>query len=218
MRQLLTQLQELHQLPDHKNVKLSQGCRDDIKWWSRYLRRFNGIEMMYPSDPLGLSLEQLLDTDALVNCGDAQMVGGGSYFGNQYWSRPFPPKLQDPTIPIHIKEFWVVVVSAWLWGESWRGKMVYIFSDNDAVVEVLQKEKPKDPKMLVLLQEFLYITCTRNFTPVFRKIGSKENLIADFISRKHDPEVIASFLKSKDFKPLELIEAPDNLFTLNANW
>ena len=218
MRQLLTQLQEVHQLPDHQNVKLQPGCRTDIKWWARYLRRFNGIEMMFPSDPLNLSLDQLLDTDALVNCGDAQMLGGGSYYGNEYWSRPFPCKLQDPSTPIHIKEFWVVVASAWLWGESWRGHMVYIFCDNDAVVEVLQNEKPKDPKMLDLLQEFLYITCTRNFSPVFRKIGSKENEIADFISRCHDPPATSSFLKSKGLKPLNLVEAPDNLFTLKANW
>ena len=60
---------------------------------------------MYQTDPLGMSLEQLLDTKAFVNCGDAQMNGGGSYFGTEYWSRPFPPWLQDDNVPIHLKEF-----------------------------------------------------------------------------------------------------------------
>ena len=218
MRRLLAQLQEMHSLPDQKNAKLTPDCKQDIKWWCRYLRRFNGIELMYPSDPLNLSLDQLLDTDALVNCGDAQMMGGGAYFGNEYWSRPFPRWLQAPDIFIHIKEFWVVLVSAWLWGEKWRGKMVYIFCDNDAVVEVLHKEKPKDPKMLELLQEFLYIVCTRNFTPIFRKIGTKENAVADFISRRHDPVATTSFLKSSGHRPLTLVDAADNLFSLRANW
>ena len=218
MRQLLVQLQEMHHLPDQKNAKLSSECKQDIKWWCRYLRRFNGVEMMYPSDPLNLTLDQLLDTNSLVNCGDAQMMGGGAYFATEYWSRPFPRWLQDPGIFIHIKEFWVVLVSAWLWGESWRGKMVYIFCDNDAVVEVLDKEKPSDPKMLALLQEFLYIVCTRNFTPIFRKIGSKENAVADFISRRHDPVATATFFESKGLRPLTLVEAPDNLFTLRSNW
>ena len=174
--------------------------------------------MMYPSDPLDLTLEQLLGTEALVNCGDADLHGGGSYFQEEYWSRDFPKHLQNKSIPIHVKEFWVVITSAWLWGERWRGKLVYIFCDNDAVVEVLQKEKPKDPKMQELLQEFLYITCTRNFTPIFRKIGSKENRIADFISRNHDPEDTKKFLEKEGYKSLTLVEVPDNLFTLRANW
>ena len=80
--------------------------------------------MLYQTDPLGLSLDQLLDTDAVVNCGDAQPCGGGSYYGMEYWSRAFPGWLQDKNVAIHIKEFWVIVVSAWLWGEQWEGRMV----------------------------------------------------------------------------------------------
>ena len=218
MGRLLSQLQAMHGSPDHKKEKLSTGSIDDIQWWSRYLRQFNGVEMLYPSDPLYLSLDQLLDTNALVNCGDAQMKGGGAYFASQYWSRPFPDWLQDPAIPIHLKEFWIVLVSAWLWGDQWEGKMVYIFSDNDSVVEVLEKEKPRDPKMLELLQEFLFIVCTRKFTPIFRKIGTKENEVADFISRCHDYVEISAYFKKKNLPMRTPITAQDNLFTLRSNW
>ena len=76
----------MHSLPDNKRVKLTEGSRQDIAWWDRYLRRFNGVEILYPTDPLGLSLDQLLETSALVNCGDAQPSGGGAYFGAEYWS------------------------------------------------------------------------------------------------------------------------------------
>ena len=165
-----------------------------------------------------LSLDQLLDTKALVNCGDAQMSGGGSYFGTQYWSRSFPAWLQGKSVPIHLKEFWVVVASAWLWGEQWTGNLVYVFCDNTAVVEVLDKEKPKDPKMLELLRKFLYIVCTRKFTPVFRKIGTKENSTADFISRYHDPAVIASHFQSNNLPMRTPVTVPDCLFTLQSNW
>ena len=175
MGRLLSQLQSMHKLPDHKKEKLTAGSILDIGWWDRYLRRFNGVEMLYPSDPLHLDLDQLLDTEALVNCGDATMHGGGAYFASEYWSRPFPDWLQGDSTYIHIKEFWVVLVSAWLWGDKWQGKMVYIFSDNDAVVEVLDKERPKDPKMMELLREFLYEVCTRKFKSIIRKIGKNEN-------------------------------------------
>ena len=92
------------------------------------------------------------------------------------------------------------------------------FCDNDSVIEVLDKEKPKDPRMLELLKEFLYIVCTRKFTPVFKKIGTKANEVADFISRRHDSEATASFFKSKGLPPRDLIDAPDHLFKLHSNW
>ena len=116
---------------------------------------FNGVELIYPDDPLLINLEDALELDLMVNCGDAQMWGGGSYFRDEYWSRPFPVWLRSHEFPIHLKEFFAVLVSAWLWGDQWRGHVVYIFSDNDAVIEVLDKEKPKNEKMMTLLREFI---------------------------------------------------------------
>ena len=110
LSRLLIQLKSMHKLPDHKKVPLTDDSMLDIKWWNRFLRKFNGTELIYPSDPLDLDLEQLLDTSAIVNCGDAQPMGGGSYCGTQYWSRKFPLWLQDPQIPIHLKEFWVIIL------------------------------------------------------------------------------------------------------------
>ena len=149
---------------------------------------------------------------------NAQMKGGGSYFGQEYWSRAFPAWLQGDDVPIHLKEFYVVIVSAWLWGKQWQGKMVYIFCDNTAVVEVLQKEKPRDSRMLDLLREFLFIVCTRQFSPVFRTIGTRENSTADFISRCHNYETIASHFKSSKLPMRTPVTVPDNLFTLRSNW
>ena len=218
MSRLLIQLKSMHKLPDHKKVPLSEDCREDIKWWDRYLRRFNGTELIYPTDPLDLTLDQLLDTSAVVNCGDAQPMGGGSYCGDQYWSRPFPTWLQDPQVPIHLKEFWVILVSAWLWGETWRGKLVYIFCDNTAVVDTLDKKKPSDPRMQELLREFLFIACTRGFSPVFRKVGTLANHTADYISRVHDPVLTRQYFQSKNLPMRKLVSVPDNLFLLKSNW
>ena len=218
MARLLNQLTSMHTMSDNKKVPLLEDCRSDISWWSRYLSRFSGVECMYEDDPIDLSLNQLLETSAMVNCGDAQPMGGGAYYSTEYWSRAFPRWLQDPSIGIHIKEFWVVLVSAWLWGERWRGKIVYVFCDNDAVVDTLEKQKPADPKLQELLREYLYVVCTRGFTPKFRKIGTKENEVADFISRRHDPAATETFFSSKGHPPRTLVEVPDHMFKLNSNW
>ena len=218
MGRLLQQLREVQHLADHKKSPMSPGCSEDIAWWDRYLRRFNGVELIYKDQPLGLSLYQLLDTPALVNCGDAQMWGGGAYFGNEYWSRSFPVWLRSPDIAIHIKEFYVVLASCLLWGHLWTGSLVYIFCDNDSVVDSLVYEKPRDKVMLQLVREFSYLVCTRRFTPVFRKIGTKENFEADFISRCHDPAETQRFFKKRGLIPKTLVEVPDNFFTLGSNW
>ena len=218
MGRLLQQLRDIHSFPDHKKSLLSVGCMEDIKWWNRYVRRFNGIELMYNDQPMNLSLEQLLDTSAMVNVGDAQMWGGGAYYMGEYWSRPFPAWLQDPAIGIHLKEFYVVLASAWLWGDRWTGHLVYIYSDNDAVIESLEKEKPRDPEMLKLVREFSYLVCTKKFTPVFRKIGTKQNWLADFISRCHDVESTRKFFAENNLKQMKLLQIPDNFFNLNSNW
>ena len=218
MGRLLQQLRLIHPMPDNKKITMISECRMDLLWWNRFLRRFNGVELMYVDEPMDLSLTQLLDTSALVNCGDAQVWGGGAYFGQEYWSRPFPPWLQSSEIGIHLKEFYVLLVSCWLWSGSWHGCVVYLFCDNDAVVESLDKEKPKDPKMQDLLREFLYIVCTRKFTQIFRKIGTKENFVADFISRCHDSVLTTKFFAKNNLPARKLISVPDNLFNLSSNW
>ena len=96
--------------------------------------------------------------------------------------------------------------------------MVYLFCDNEAVVETLEKQKPKDPRMQDLLREFLFLVCTRKFTPVLRKIGTKANWCADFISRCHDAEATSAFFMRNNLPVRKLVEVADNLFNLGSNW
>ena len=216
MGRLLGHLRTIHEMPDNKKTKLPQNCKDDIVWWHRYLRRFNGVELIFPDKPGDMSLEALLESDAIVYCGDAQPNGGGAFCLTEYWSRSFPEDLADH--PIHIKEFWVIIASTVLWGEKWKGNLVYLFCDNLAVVHVLEKEKPKSEGMLVLLREFLYLVCTRRFTPVFKHVGTVKNEIADFLSRNHGQAEIDQFLERKSINLQTRRQVPDSFFKLSAIW
>ena len=64
--------------------------------------------------------------------------------------------LSDPLIPIHLKEFWIMIVSAKVWGEKWSGKTIMIFCDNDAVCDAVTYRKPRDPGLLSL---FIHSSC-----------------------------------------------------------
>ena len=94
MSRFLIQLKSMHTLLDHKKAPLTQDYKLDIYLWDRYIRRFNGTELIYSTDPLNLTLDQLLETSAIVNCGDAQPMGGGSYFGNEY--SKMAPRFPNP--------------------------------------------------------------------------------------------------------------------------
>ena len=218
MGRLLGQLRELHHEPDYRSHRISEGCKEDIQWWARYVRRFNGTELLYPEEPLDLPLEAMLQQDSIVYCGDAQPCGGGAFCGQEYWSQAFPLWLQDDTIPIHIKEFHVLIAATALWGDGWRGRLVYMFCDNISVVHVLDKERPKDPGMSKLLREFLYLVCSRGFTPIFRHISSKANHLADFLSRNHNQADITKYIADNKLELMVRRSVPDSYFSLQAIW
>ena len=137
---------------------------------------------------------------------------------NSYFSQKFLLTLQDHTIPIHLKEFLCVILSVKVWGKFWSGKTVQIFSDNDAVVEVITNLKPKDVKMQAYLREFLFWVCHFNFNPVASKIGTKDNNIADFLSRNFDDSDARAFFERESLSIPEKVALNDTDFNFVADW
>ena len=121
---LLELLRSMTGLQDRKKVKILEETRKDILWWANFLEHYNGVEMITVEDPFKLTYHQLLDTPHEVCAGDATPTGGGAWHGYEYWCGLLPEKLMDPQIPIHIKEFWVLIVSAKRWGGTWTGRAI----------------------------------------------------------------------------------------------
>ena len=109
-------------------------------------------------------------------------------------------------------------MSARLWGNYWSGRTITIFCDNDSVVDTINYRKPKDANLLSLLREFLYIVVTMKFFPVVRKIGTKENFLADHISRRHDAQAANKVFNDVGLQNMELISVPDLSFKLTEPW
>ena len=216
MGRLLKQLRKMSGLKDTVKVILEDESRKDLLWWSRFLRTYNGVSMILVEEALPLTLEQMLDTPETVCAGDATPTGAGAWYNAEYWSRKIPDFLLGS--PIHVLEFWALIVSARLWGSSWSGRVITLFCDNDPVVDVVIFQKPSDSAMLSLLREFTYIVCEKKFFPVLRKIRTDENIQADFISRRFDPEAAIKMFEKSGLKDMRLITAPDYLFKLSAPW
>ena len=170
---------------------------------------FNGVHLLVDSQPS----EQV--------SGDTCPMGYGVWNPSvsEYFSSKFPFHLQDPLIPIHIKEFICLIIAVKQWGRNWAGKTVQFFCDNDAVCDVISYLKPKDSNMQIYLREFLFWVCYYNFHPIVTKIATKENDIADFLSRNYSKSDADIFFAKENFPPPQTkLRFSDSDFTLQADW
>ena len=130
----------------------------------------------------------------------------------------FPDYMCSPDTPIHIKEFVIVILCVRLWGAQWSGQRIVIYCDNDSVCDTCTYQKPKDLKMQQLLREFLYWVCKFNFFPIVHKIGTKENSVADYISRVYDQTNIDQYFESCGYENQSKLEVPLPWFSFKAEW
>ena len=129
-----------------------------------------------------------------------------------------PDLLQDPAVPIHVKEFWTLIVSAKLWGDTWTGRPIVLYCDNDAVCEVVWNKKPRNQVMLSLLREFLHVVVSKKFYPVVRKISTSDNHLADHISRRFDTAAAQQLFSKSGLNGMEKVMPKRKFFTFTANW
>ena len=218
MGRLLGQLRSMANDKDNKKVRLLEESKKDILWWHTYLDTFNGISMIVNDEPIPLSFTQLLDSPHDICAGDATPTGGGAWHGKEYWCGDLPQHLQDPLIPIHVKEFLVLIVSAKTWGDTWTGRCMIIYCDNDSVCDTIEYRKPRDPTLLSLLREFLHVVVAKKFFPVVRKIGTKENALADHISRRYDSDAAEKMFETNGLHDMVKIKPRAQFYNMSANW
>ena len=200
---------EIRKLPSQSaKTTLSNDVRKDFLWWQTYLEVFSGVEIIPPT------------TVCQSVLGDAYPQGGGSWNPTlgEYFSMRFPEYMCSADTPIHIKEFIIVILCIRLWGKHWTGQRILIFCDNDAVCDTCELQKPSDPSMQKLLREFLYWVCRFNFYPILQKISSKENHIADMISRNHCATDISDYLTMHGFPNQSKVDIPVDWYDFTAQW
>ena len=193
-------------LPYHK-LTLTDEIKLDIKWWLTYIRSFNGVDFIIDPSIINFSYK-----------GDACLEGGGGFHLNEYWSRPLPEWMKGKSVPIHLKEYWVLLISIRLWGPTWSGCAVELFVDNTAVCQTCINQKPSDPTMAAFLREFLFLVVLYKFHPVVSYIGTKDNFIADYLSRNFSPDQARHFFKSHNIEQMTLRQVPDHMFRFSADW
>ena len=111
-----------------------------------------------------------------------------------------------------------MIVSAKLWGDTWTGRCIVMYCDNDSVCDTITYKKPRDPALLSLLREFLYVVVSKKFFPVVRKIGTVENEMADHISRRFDRVAAANVFAKFGLHDMVEVKPRADSFKLTAPW
>ena len=191
----------------HHKMILTPEMILDVLWWYTYIKEFNGVSFLI--NPLDVSLSY---------AGDACKKGGGAFFGSEYWSRQLPDYMLGDDPPIHLKEYYVLLISMGIWGPNWTGQAVELYCDNTSVVDVCNYQKPRDKEMSRFLREFLLLVVTYKFYPVVKKISTTDNWVADFLSRDFDQASHNSFFVKHDMSEMTRINVPDYKFSFSASW
>lgn len=84
---------------------------------------------------------------------------------------------------ISVKELFPIVIAVEIWGQVMANKKVCFFSDNMAVVQVINKQTGKDRNIMKLLRRFI-VHCLK-FSILFRAkhVSGIENVLSDKLSR-----------------------------------
>ena len=158
----------------HHQIRLSQGAKLDIMLWLRFLEDFNG-RSFFLSDVWETSQSLQLYSDA------AGLIGFGAVFDRHWFHGTCPNHWKSYNIAL--LELFPIVIAVHIWGHLMADKRIIFFTDNAAVVAIINNQTFKHQGIMVLLR-VLVLSCLRhNIIFQARHIPGLINSSADYISR-----------------------------------
>ena len=157
-------------------IKLSTDFFKELKWWSMFMNRFNGVAFI-PS-PVWTEPDVTIATDSCLD-------GCGGICDQQYFHSRFPTSILQQGLPIHKLEFLAVLIGARIWGHKFGGMKIRIYCDNKSVVDVINSSKTKDGFMATCLRELWLVVSSYEFELRAVHLPGEENRVADWLSRWH---------------------------------
>ena len=133
-------------------IRLTSAVKGDLHLWLQFLTQFNGKSFFL--DFVWLSSDMIhLYTDA------SGSLGYGAVFGRNWLYGAWPKRWSS--LNIVILEMFPIVISVEIWANRLANKCVTFHTDNQALVEVINKKTTKDKKLLVLVRS-LVLSCLKH--------------------------------------------------------
>ena len=159
----------------HKRI-ITPEMRLDIQWWDEFMYSFNGSALILDDVP-----KTIVYTDACDQAGGGHCDGDWFYCN---WSVDVP-EIQD--LHINVKELMAVIVAARHWCHLWANKRVLVMSDNSTTVAGVNRGSSRSPVIMKYLRYMFWLSAVYNFRLTAMHIPGADNVLADKISRLHEP-------------------------------
>ena len=185
----------LHVTKPHFHIRITRQVKLDLLTWQEFLAGFNGKAFFIDANFLAGDYLQLF-TDASGG------VGYGAVCGPEWFSGTWPASWN--ALNITVLELYPIVAAVETWGAAWANSSVCFYTDNEALVAIINKQTSKEPCVMALLR-LLILSCLRrniNFTACH--IPGRDNTLADRLSRCQ----IAEFLRLAPWANFEPATVP----------
>lgn len=155
-------------------IRLNKEVKADLHTWLAFLDQFNGRSVFLP-DRWVDSNELKLYTDASGSIGYGAVLGGHWFYGT--WD------VNWKKCNITLLEFYPIVLALKVWSHILKNKCIYFYTDNYALVHIINKQSSKDKCIMYLVRELVLICLQSNILFQARHLSTKENILCDCLSR-----------------------------------
>ena len=158
----------------HFLIRLTREVKEDLKVWHQFLSGFNGRSFFLSVDWAN-SHHLKLYTDA------SGAIGFGAVFGRHWCYGEWPMSWRHRNIAF--LEFYPIVLSLHLWGHTIKNQRVLFFTDNEALVHVINKQTCRDKDLMFFVRKLVLVCLNYNICFKAKHVPGLQNKLADSLSR-----------------------------------
>lgn len=188
----------------HYYIRLKKEAKADLKVWGDFLAEYN-CKSFFLEDRWYNSEYLNLYTDA------SGALGFGAVFGFKWCYGAWP--VEWTSYNIAFLEFYPIVLSLFLWGDEMKNRCILFFTDNEALVHVINKQSCKDTQLMIFVRKLVLICLKHNILFKAKHVPGTKNCLADSLSRLQ----LMKFLQSA---PTSMAQSPTEIpmHLLPQNW
>ena len=173
LRRLIDTISKLKAPWHHSRV--TSEIRADLRWWLDFMCIFNGAMPMVDNRPT---------TPVFI---DSCEIGAGAFYKGDIAYMPWTAWPAATNLHINFKETLTLEMAAVKWAPLWTNRKVYIYCDNQCAVGIINKGSTKNPIVMSSLRRLFWLSACYNFKLQAIYYPGKNNILADAISRVHQP-------------------------------
>jgi hypothetical protein len=174
LRRLIDRISTLRQ-PWHR-TRLTHDMKADLQFWIDYMYFFNGRARMVDSRP-----------SASISIDSCGLAAGGYYAGQMVYTpwNAFSREIAD--LHINDKEILALELALAQWAPQLRDKSIFVHSDSMVACAVIKRGSSKNPIVMASLRRVFWLSTVFNFRIRMCFYPGVRNVVADRISRLHEP-------------------------------